>query len=201
MRWPPTTTFESLFEPLIYKYTPLTRAKTLLLDRDGVLNRVVMRGTEVSSPRSRDELVLFEDLSALAEPSIVDDWNLIIVSNQPDLSRGKIDLELVEYINQSILGQIPLNASYICSHVASDECRCRKPKTGLIDRIKEDFPQAMEKVVLVGDRDTDRECAERAGTDFILRRREYNIPCAASVDYSVESLSDISPLLRRLFPK
>lgn len=201
MRWPPATTFERLFEPLVYKYTPLTRTKTLLLDRDGVLNRVVMRGTEVSSPRSREELVLSEDLSALAEPSIIDDWNLIIVSNQPDLSRGKIDLELVEYINQSILSQIPLNASYICSHVASDECGCRKPETGLIERLKEDFPQAVEKMVLVGDRDTDRECAERAGTEFILRRREYNIPCVASVDYSVESLSDLSPLLRRLFPE
>jgi D-glycero-D-manno-heptose 1,7-bisphosphate phosphatase len=199
MLWPPATTFERLFEPLIYKYTPLTSTKTLLLDRDGVLNRVVMRGTEVSSPRSRDELVLFEDLSALAEPSIVDDWNLIIVSNQPDLSRGKIDLDLVEDINQSILGQIPLNASYICSHVASDECGCRKPKTGLIDRIKEDFPLAAGKMVLVGDRDTDRECAERADIDFILRRREYNAPCMAYVDHSVESLSDLSPLLRHFF--
>jgi len=160
-----------------------------------------MRGTEISSPRSRDELVLSEDLAALAEPSIVDDWNLIIVSNQPDLSRGRIDLELVEYVNQSILSQIPLNASYICPHVASDECGCRKPETGLVDRFKEDFPQAAEKMVLVGDRDTDRECAERAGMVFIQRRREYNIPCAASVDYSVESLSDISPLLRRLFPE
>ena len=201
MRWPPVTNSDRLSESLVLKYKPLTKVNTLFLDRDGVLNRAVLRGSEVSSPRSRDELVLSEDISALAESPITDDWNLIIVSNQPDLTRGRIGLGLVEYINQLILDRIPLNASYICPHVAADGCGCRKPKTGLIDRFKKDFPPAVEKMVLVGDRDTDRECAERAGMDFILRRREYNISCADSVDYSVESLSDISPLLRRLIPE
>ena len=160
-----------------------------------------MRGTEISSPRSRAELVLSEDLLGLAEPSIVDNWNLVVVSNQPDISRGRINHELVEYISQAILSHIPLNASYICSHVASDACGCRKPKTGLIDRFKEDFPQAVEKMVLVGDRDTDRECAERAGMAFVLRRREYNNPCITYVDYFVDSLLNISRLLQSLFPE
>jgi len=200
MRWPLAITFERLSGLLVLKYRPLVKTKTLLLDRDGVLNRIVLRGSEVSSPRSKDELVLSGDISALAQPSIVDYWNLVIVSNQPDLSRGRIDLELVEYINQLILDHIPLNASYICSHVASDECRCRKPKTGLIDRIKEDFPRAMEKMVLVGDRDTDRECAKRADMDFILRRQEYNI-YMTNVKHSVKSLLDLPQILQRLFPQ
>jgi D-glycero-D-manno-heptose 1,7-bisphosphate phosphatase len=187
-----------LSESLVLKYKPLTKVNTLFLDRDGVLNRAVLRGSEVSSPRSRDELVLSEDISALAESPITDDWNLIIVSNQPDLTRGRIDLGLVEYINQSILDRIPLNASYICPHVAADGCGCRKPKTGLIDRFKKDFPQAVEKMVLVGDRDTDRGCAERAGMDFILRRREYNAQDKSSEKYSVVSLYELNLLLRSI---
>ena len=96
MRWPPVTNSDRLSESLVLKYKPLTKVNTLFLDRDGVLNRAVLRGFEVSSPRSRDELVLSEDISALAESPITDDWNLIIVSNQPDLTRGRIDLGLVE---------------------------------------------------------------------------------------------------------
>ena len=187
-----------MFEPLIYKHRPITKTKTLFLDRDGVLNKAVLRGTEISSPRSRAELVLSEDLLGLAEPSIVDNWNLVVVSNQPDISRGRINHELVEYISQAILSHIPLNASYICSHIASENCECRKPKTGLIDRFKKDFPETVGKMILVGDRDTDRECAERADMDFILRKQKYNISSLAHVDYSIENLNDLSPLLCRL---
>jgi len=191
---------ERLSEPLIFQYRPVAKTKTLLLDRDGVLNRVLLRGSEVSSPRSQDEFLLSEDISALAETSIIDDWNLVIISNQPDIARGRINLDLLEYINHSIRTNIPLNASYICPHMASDGCRCRKPKTGLIERFKNDFPQVAGKMVLIGDRDSDRECAERAGVGFILRRREYNSQCANSVEHSIKSLFDLLPLLRRLFP-
>jgi D-glycero-D-manno-heptose 1,7-bisphosphate phosphatase len=189
-----------LSDPLIFKYQSLVNTKTLLLDRDGVLNKVVLRGSEISSPRSKDELVLSEDISALAEPSIIDGWNLVIVSNQPDLARRRIDVDFVEYINRSILDHIPLNAAYVCPHVTSDECGCRKPKTGLVDRFKQDFPHAAEKIVLVGDRDTDGECAQRAGVDFILRSREYNMQYAVFDDHRVENLFDLSPLLCHLFP-
>jgi D-glycero-D-manno-heptose 1,7-bisphosphate phosphatase len=157
-----------------------------------------MRGIEVSSPRTKDELLLSEDLSALAESSIIDDWNLVVVSNQPDISRGRINLNLVEYISEAILSQVPLNASFICPHIASENCECRKPKIGLIDRFKKDFPEIVGKMILVGDRDTDRECAKRAGMDFILRKRKYNISSLAHVDYSVENLHDLSPLLDRV---
>ena len=187
-------------EILIFQHRPLVKAKTLLLDRDGVLNKVITRGSEISSPRFRGELVLSDDISALAEPPIANDWNLIVVSNQPDLARGRIDLDLVKYINWSIMQHIPLNASYICPHVAADGCRCRKPKTGLIERFKKDFPQAVEKMVLVGDRDTDQECAKRAGVDFILRRQEYNI-YMTNVNQALESLLDLPTMLQRIFPQ
>ena len=162
------------------------------------MNRAVIRNLEVSSPRSQDELVLSKDLSYLANPSITDNWNLVIVSNQPDISRGRINLKLVEYIGQAILNHVPLNASYICPHIASENCACRKPKTGLIDRFKEDFSGAIEKMVLVGDRDTDRKCAEQIGMDFILRKRKYNISSLAHVKYSIENLNDLSSLLGHL---
>lgn len=178
----------------------MVKSKTLFLDRDGVLNRAVLRCSKASSPRTQKELVFSEDLFALTEPSIIGDWNLVILSNQPDLARGMIDQEPVKYINRSILEQIPLNASYICPHTASDNCCCRKPKTSLVDRFKKNYPQEIEKLVLVGDRDTDRKCAEQADVEFILRKREYNVPCMAYVDYSAESLFDLSPLLDRLFP-
>ena len=123
----------------------------------------------------------------------INDWNLIVVSNQPDISRGRINIELAEHISQVILSHVPLNASYICPHVASENCECRKPKTGLIDRFKQDHPGTVQKMVLVGDRDTDSECAVQAGIDFILRKQNYNISSLDLVDFSVDSLKDLPP--------
>ena len=198
MPWHLVTIFKSLLQPLIIIHAPLTKSQTLFLDRDGVLNQVVMRGSEISSPRSRDEFKLAEDITGLTDPSIVNNWNLVIVSNQPDLSRGRIDIELVKFINQSILDHIPLKASFICPHSAFDKCRCRKPEPGLINRFKKDYPQALEKMVFVGDRDTDRECAQQAGVKFILRKRGYNLQIGGYISLAVESLLDLPSLLSGL---
>ena len=54
----------------------------------------------------------------------------------------------------------------LCPHRAEDGCECRKPAAGMIRSIVEHFGAAPEETVFVGNADTDREAARRAGVRF-----------------------------------
>ena len=83
-------------EPIVFRFKNPEAPNILYLDRDSVLNEVVIRGTEISSPRNIKELRILSDIVALTSPNIVKNWNLVIVTNQPDISRGLIDLNFVD---------------------------------------------------------------------------------------------------------
>lgn len=149
-------------------------ANTLFLDRDGVLNHAVIRGATVSSPRRWEEFRLAEDIEALAASAIRERWNLVVITNQPDLSRGTMNEHLLQRFHDALAERIPLTAVYVCPHTASEGCLCRKPKTGLIGRFRREHPGLGGKELFVGDRGTDLQCAEEAGVPFVLRLRHYN---------------------------
>ncbi len=171
-------------------------ANTLFLDRDGVLNHAVIRGIAVSSPRRWGEFRLADDVMALAAPSIRDRWNLVVITNQPDLSRGTIDVGLLQRFHDALAERIPLTAIYVCPHTASERCLCRKPKAGLINRFRRDYPGLGGREFLVGDRETDLQCAREAGVRFVLRLRHYNNRGLARVaQQSIDSLWDLDQIL------
>ena len=82
--------------PLSFIFEVPSASNTLFLDRDGVLNEAVIRSGQVSSPRNSLEFVISSDISALSVPFLTEQWNLIVVTNQPDLTRGLIDFDILE---------------------------------------------------------------------------------------------------------
>jgi len=82
--------------PIVFRFKNPEAPNTLYLDRDGILNESVIRGTAIFSPRNMKELKISSDIIALTSPNIVKNWNLVIVTNQPDISRGLIDLNFVD---------------------------------------------------------------------------------------------------------
>jgi len=184
-----------LNEPLVFSFRPLTAENTLFLDRDGVLLHPVMRGDEVSAPRSIKEIQVEEDIDALAQPGITRNWNMIVVSNQPDLSRGRFGMEFMDEVHRRINERIPLNAAYICPHLQSENCNCRKPKIGLLERFHKDHPNRGGKKYLVGDRSSDYDCARKAGMQFVLRKRPYNSGLASETPLLINNLWELGDLL------
>ena len=58
------------------------------MDRDGILNQVVMRGATVSSPRSIAEFKIIPNAKAIVESVRNKGYYVVVVTNQPDVSRG-----------------------------------------------------------------------------------------------------------------
>ena len=161
-------------EPIVFRFKNPEAPNTLYLDRDGILNEAVIRGTAISSPRNMKELKISNDIIALTSPNIVKNWNLVIVTNQPDISRGLIDLNFVDEINSKIIAILPINVVYVCPHQREDACSCRKPKIGMIEQFRLDYPDIKGNELFIGDRESDFDCAQRAKIPFIQRKRAYN---------------------------
>lgn len=153
-------------EPLVFNYFIPEFNKTIYLDKDGVLNTAIAREGKLSSPQKFDEINIKEDLEDILFYS-KKKYNLVIISNQPDLDRKIITKNfLLENINQ-IREQLPISVVIVCPHIKEKNCLCRKPETGMIKKFRDLFPRSVEKELLIGDQITDEECAKRLQIPFI----------------------------------
>jgi len=156
--------------------TPLSR-RAVFLDRDGVLNALVWEDGVARSPSA---LATFEIL-----PGVRDALRLlrahgflhIVVTNQPDVARGRVTREAVEAMHRHLLATLPLDAIYVCYHDDADGCGCRKPRPGMLCDAASAYGVDLAKSFLVGDRWRDIDAGHAAGCTTFLVRQPYSGPC------------------------
>jgi D-glycero-D-manno-heptose 1,7-bisphosphate phosphatase len=112
----------------------------ILLDRDGVLNRMVVdaeHGT-IDSPLCPDQVEVPEAVADAVARLTAAGHALAVVTNQPAAAKGKTTRRNLEETHARVLdlacrkgGQIL--SSHVCFHRAEDGCACRKPNTGLLE--------------------------------------------------------------------
>jgi len=132
----------------------------VFLDRDGVLNRAIVRNGLPYPPRRLDEVEILPGVPAALARLKSAGFALVVVTNQPDVSRGEVREEVVQAINDRLASLLPLDEFRVCWHDDAAECDCRKPKPGLLTR-----PPLydLRRSVMIGDRWRDIEAGQRAG--------------------------------------
>jgi D-glycero-D-manno-heptose 1,7-bisphosphate phosphatase len=140
----------------------------VFLDRDGVLNEAIMRNGRPDSPHDPRELIITEGACAALEELKREGFLLIVVTNQPNIARGKTTSANVDQINARLAAALPLDGIEVCEHDDQDQCECRKPKPGMILRAQEKFGVNLGRSFMVGDRWRDIEAGRRAGCRTIL---------------------------------
>ena len=155
----------------------------VFLDRDGVLNEATIRNGKPYPPRDLSELVITHGAGAALEGLKREGILLIVVTNQPDVARGKANRADVDKINAQLADILPLDAIEVCEHDDKQECDCRKPKPGMILRAQERFGVDLARSFIVGDRWRDTEAGRRAGCRTILIGDGYGetFPCAPTI--------------------
>ena len=152
--------------------------RAVFLDRDGVLNELVYYPdyNEDESPRVPADLRLLPGvipaLQALAEAG----WTLVLVSNQPSYVKGKTTLENLQAVHKELVAQLRVGgvvlqaAHYSYTHprgvvpAYTTESMYRKPNPGMIYDAARDHAIDLTASWFVGDRDTDIQCGQSAGT-------------------------------------
>ena len=167
---------------------------TLYLDKDGVLNEIVLRGTEISSPRNIKEFKLCNDLEHLKTYSEKKKLNLVIISNQPDVSRDLIDLSFIKYMLLKIREELPISQAYLCPHTSNHSCDCRKPKGSMIEYYRKNNFKAVEKEYFIGDTITDLKCSIDLQIPFYLKDAPYNSDISDGYVKRIKSYLDLQSI-------
>ena len=103
---------------------------------------------------------------------------VIVVSNQSGVARGYFPDSLVQQVNQAMIQELSeagarVDGVYYCPHASSENCSCRKPKTGMLERAAREHCVDLQRSCVVGDRYTDIELARNAQARGILVRTGY----------------------------
>ena len=161
--------------------------RAVFLDRDGVLNQAIVRDGKPYPPASVDELVILPDAPSALQSLKQAGFLLLVVTNQPDISRGTQPPSAVEAIHQALRQALPLDDFFLCPHDDSDGCACRKPHPGLLLQGAEKYPIDLSRSFMVGDRWRDIEAGAGAGCatvwiDYGYREKRSSIDPSATVN-------------------
>ena len=145
----------------------------VFLDRDGILNRAVVRDGKPYPPARPEDVEILPDAITSLQELEAAGYILIGITNQPDVARGLQSREVVESINTMIQSRLPVREIFVCYHDDIDNCDCRKPKPGLILQAAKKHGLDLSKSWMVGDRCKDIAAGHSAGLKTIFVNRHY----------------------------
>lgn len=144
--------------------------QAVFLDRDGVINKSIVRGGKPFAPTSLAEIEILpgvrDALSRLRDAGYLN----VVVTNQPDISTGLQSTQSLVAIHKHLQDQLAIDAVFVCPHIDADLCECRKPKPGLLMQAASRWGIDLASSYMVGDRWRDIEAGQEAGcgTSFFI---------------------------------
>ena len=162
--------------------------RAVFLDRDGIINRIVLRDGKPCSPRSVSEFEVLDGVSnALASLRRAGFLN-IVITNQPDISRGLMDVQELESMHNCLRETLPVDDILVCPHDDRDGCPCRKPKPGMLLAAAKKWGVDLGSSFVIGDQWKDVAAGRGAGCTTILVDYPHNRDTQA--DYRAGSLAE-----------
>lgn len=170
-------------------------ARAVFLDRDGVINEVVLREGKPYPPASVEALQILpgvpEALARLHEAGL----KLVVVTNQPDVRTGTQRREVVEEMHARLTRELAIDDIRVCYHVESDGCACRKPAPGMLQDAASALGLDLSRSFLVGDRWRDVGAGRAAGCRTFFIDRGYRESAAKDPDFVVSSLPEAAAII------
>jgi D-glycero-D-manno-heptose 1,7-bisphosphate phosphatase len=168
----------------------------VLLDRDGVINRD-LPGSVCSTS---DFELLPGAGEAIAELNRKG-YHVLVITNQACIGRGDLTAAGLEAIHEQLQRYLARLGSrierfYVCPHVDEDNCDCRKPRAGLIERAHEDYGFDRAATWMIGDSERDIEAALSAGCRAGLVRSGKNV--AGSMRPKIPLFDDLAHFAREI---
>lgn len=140
----------------------------VFLDRDGVLNRAVVRDNKPLPPPGIHHLEILPDAAEALGKLKSYGFPLYVVTNQPDVARGTLTRAEVEAMHVKLASALPIDDIFVCYHDDADHCACRKPSPGMLLEAAQKHNIDLSRSFLVGDRWRDIDAGHAAGCKTIL---------------------------------
>jgi len=145
----------------------------VFLDRDGVINRAVVRDGKPYPPRTLAEFEILEGVEAALHRLKSAGFCLVVATNQPDVAKGTQRREIVDAMHDLLRATLPVDAIKVCWCLEGPACDCYKPKPGLLLEAARDLDIDLSRSVMVGDRWRDVGAGRAAGCFTVFLDRAY----------------------------
>jgi D-glycero-D-manno-heptose 1,7-bisphosphate phosphatase len=178
----------------------MTLRPAVFLDRDGTLNRQVIRGGKPYPPQTLDEFELFEGVPQACTKLAAAGYVLVVATNQPDVERGTQSLAVVEAMHARLRQLIPeITRVEVCYASGLDKSappdRRRKPAPGMLLDAAAALGLELKRSWMVGDRWRDVDCGKRAGVRTVFIDFGYAEQLDAPPEFTVRSFPEAAEVI------
>lgn len=148
----------------------VTAMKTVILDRDGVINE----DSDAFIKSVAEWRPIPGSLEAIARLSR-HGYRVVVATNQSGVARGLLSIDTLNAIHQHMVEQVrahggSIEAIFFCPHGPDDDCTCRKPRNGLFREIERRLMIETNGIPAVGDSLRDLVAAAASGALPVLVR-------------------------------
>jgi D-glycero-D-manno-heptose 1,7-bisphosphate phosphatase len=168
---------------------------TVFLDRDGVLNRALVRDGRPYAPTNLTEFEILPEVPAALARLKQAGFLLVVATNQPDVARGDFPRSVVEAMHGQLRTRLPIDDIKVCYEVDSPECRCYKPKPGMLLDAAAEYGIDLAQSFMIGDRWRDVDCGRNAGCFTIFIDRNYAEPLRSLPDAVCRDLAEAADIV------
>lgn len=169
--------------------------RAVFLDRDGVINRAIVRNGNPYPPASLAELEILPGVHQALQELHNANYLLVVVTNQPDVARGTSKREDIELMNAFLASELPIDDFKTCYHDSSDKCVCRKPLPGALFEAAQEHNIDLSRSFMIGDRWRDVEAGASAGCKTFFINYRYSEKKPDAPDFIVSSLLEAKKII------
>ncbi len=145
--------------------------RALFIDRDGTINK--------DCPYCHDpkDMFIYDDAVEIMKEYKNKGYLIIIITNQSGINRGYFSDQEFHIFHDELLKRLEIRGviidkTYYCPHRPDENCRCRKPRLGMIEKAIKDFDIDLKNSIIIGDRDDmEGEMARQLGIEYKILNR------------------------------
>lgn len=143
------------------------KKRAVFLDRDGTISE------EMGYANHLSRFTVFPYAAAAIRRLNEAGVPVIVVTNQSGAARGFFPESLIQEIHAKMEAELAAGGAhvdgiYYCPHIRDDNCNCRKPLPGMLERAAAEHGLDVKGSMLVSDRYDDIAMAQAAGCTGIL---------------------------------
>ncbi len=169
--------------------------RAIFLDRDGVLIKAPTIRNKPKSIKKLKELRFINGVISFCNYYKRKNFLLIMVTNQPEVSRGKNSKKNVIEINNFIQQKLRLDDLFVC-YSNDDKNFNRKPNPGMVLKSKSKHKLNLKKSYIIGDRWRDIGVAHNSGCISIFIERNYDEKMIFKPTHIVKKIRDIYKIIK-----
>lgn len=146
----------------------VTGCPAVFLDRDGVLNRSLVRDGKPYAPRNLSDFHILPEAAAALARLKAAGYLLVVVTNQPDIGNALVDPATVAAMHDLLRKALPIDDIRCCPHTREDGCACRKPRPGMLLDAAAEWNIDLAASAMIGDRAGDMAAGRAAGCGLCI---------------------------------